>query len=131
MEILEAKNYVKSTDFLPICQKLYGNSKEITEKVKKRYLRALEKFQDLYPSRKEVQIFSAPGRTEIGGNHTDHQHGCILAAAVNLDVIGIVSFHEENVIRVASEGYEAFEISLEDLSVQKEKQALLQFFVEL
>ena len=119
MKILEAKNYVNSDDFLPISQKLYGNSQEVVEKTRKRYLRALEKFQGLYPLRDDIQIFSAPGRTEIGGNHTDHQHGCILAAAVNLDVIGIVSFHEEKIIRVASEGYDAFEISLEDLSVQK------------
>ena len=62
--------------------------------------------------------FSAPGRTEIGGNHTDHQHGCVLAAAVNLDAIAVVAFHRDGVIRVKSEGYDAFTVNLDDLSVQ-------------
>jgi len=61
--------------------------------------------------------FSAPGRTEIGGNHTDHQHGCVLAAAVNLEVTASVTFINENIIRVLSEGYPPVEVSLNDLSV--------------
>lgn len=64
------------------------------------------------------RYFSAPGRTEIGGNHTDHQHGCVLAAAVNLDAIAVVAFHRDGVIRVKSEGYDAFTVNLDDLSVQ-------------
>ena len=64
-------------------------------------------------------LYSAPGRTEIGGNHTDHQHGCVLAAAVQLDVLGVVAFHEDGVIRVCSEGYRPFTVELSDLSVQE------------
>ena len=47
-----------------------------------------------------VRFFSAPGRTEIGGNHTDHQHGCVLAGSVNLDVIAAVSLNGTNTVRV-------------------------------
>ena len=50
-------------------------------------------------------VFSAPGRTEIGGNHTDHQHGCVLAGAVNLDTVAAVARSERGAIRVLSEGY--------------------------
>ncbi len=57
-------------------------------------------------------IFSAPGRTELGGNHTDHQRGCVLAAAVNLDTKAAVAPNSENVIRVLSKGYPMCEISL-------------------
>lgn len=62
-----------------------------------RYENATRKFTQQFPQRinSDIAIFSAPGRTEIGGNHTDHQHGCVLAAAVNLDVIAVVSFHDE------------------------------------
>ena len=119
MKILDVEDFLKSQRFIETVKKIYGESSEIIEKVTLRYFSALKRFQQLYPSRTEIEIFSAPGRTEIGGNHTDHQHGCVLAAAVNLDVIGFVSFHDEKKIRVASEGYEAFEIALEDLSVQE------------
>lgn len=86
---------------------------------KNRYITAVKKFIELYPNRNDIKIYSAPGRTEIGGNHTDHQHGCVIAAAVNLDVIGITSFHNEGVIRIKSEGYKEFEIALNDLSVHE------------
>lgn len=51
------------------------------------YIAAIEKFSRMFPERDDIRIFSAPGRSEIGGNHTDHQHGCALAAAINLDRI--------------------------------------------
>ncbi len=53
----------------------------------------------------EVGIYSAPGRTEIGGNHTDHQHGCVLAASVNLDVLACAAPNSTDTIRIVSEGY--------------------------
>ena len=65
--------------------------------------------------------FSAPGRTEIGGNHTDHQHGCVLAAAVNLETLADVSLNASDTIWVYSEGYPAFGVDLTDLSVHEEE----------
>ncbi|MBR4953592.1 MAG: galactokinase [Oscillospiraceae bacterium] len=61
-------------------------------------------------------IFSAPGRTEIGGNHTDHQHGRVLAGAVNLDILACVRPNESGLIRVQSEGYPMISVSLDELS---------------
>ena len=81
----------------------------------------MNNFAKLYPKRKNIRIFSAPGRTEIGGNHTDHQNGCVLAAAVNLDVIAVVAFHQDGVIRIKSEGYEPFTVKLSDVSTQSGK----------
>ncbi len=66
-------------------------------------------------------VFSAPGRTEISGNHTDHQHGCVLAAAVNLETVADVCINGSNTIRVQSQGYPTFEVSLDDLSVREEE----------
>ena len=87
------------------------------ESQKSRYMSAVEKFTALYPNRNDIHVYSAPGRTEIGGNHTDHQHGCVIAGAVDLDVIGVVAFHDENIIRIKSEGYDEFAVSLDDLDV--------------
>ena len=70
---------------------------------------------------KERYIFSAPGRTEISGNHTDHQHGCVLAAAVNLVTVAEVTLNHSGKIRVQSEGYPVVEVALNDLSVHEEE----------
>ena len=65
--------------------------------------------------------FSAPGRTEISGNHTDHQHGCVLAAAVNLETAAEVLIMDDPVILIHSEGYAPVEINLNDLSVHEDE----------
>ena len=67
------------------------------------------------------RYFSAPGRTEIGGNHTDHQRGRVLAAAVNLDTVAAVAVNGTNTIRVQSEGYPLCQIDLGNLSIAKEE----------
>ena len=69
----------------------------------------------------KVYHFSAPGRTEIGGNHTDHQHGCVLAAAVDMTTTAEVRLNGTNVIRVDSEGYRPVEIDLSDLKIREEE----------
>ena len=66
-------------------------------------------------------VFSAPGRTEIGGNHTDHQHGCVLAAAVNLETVADVTLNGTNKIWVQSEGYPTIKVDLDDLSVHEDE----------
>ncbi len=115
----EVKQKLAQDAFLPMLELLYGTKRSVLAAQKARYEKAVERFAELYPEREEISIFSAPGRTEIGGNHTDHQHGCVLAAAVQLDVIGVVAFHEDGVIRVCSEGYRPFSVELSDLSVQE------------
>ncbi len=67
----------------------------------------------------KVYHFSAPGRTEIGGNHTDHQHGCVIAAAVDMTTTAEVTLNGTNVIRVDSEGYRPVEIDLGDLNAKE------------
>jgi len=86
-----------------------------------RYINAVEKFSSIYPEHSDIHIYSAPGRTEIGGNHTDHQNGCVIAGAVDLDAIGITAFHDKGFIRIKSEGYDEFTVSLDDLEVRKGK----------
>jgi len=81
---------------------LYGEC----EKARVRYFEACEEFEKLYINTDNIRIFSAPGRTEVGGNHTDHQHGSVVAGGVDMDVIAIVGTNADNVIRVKSKGYD-------------------------
>ncbi|WP_040197015.1 galactokinase [Candidatus Soleaferrea massiliensis] len=98
---------------------LYGNDEGKIKAQAKRYQELIGLFEELFGKDREIELFSAPGRTEVGGNHTDHQHGRVLAASVNLDVIGVVSPNNDNVIRIKSVGYKMDTIDLADLSVQK------------
>ncbi len=68
-----------------------------------------------------ARYFSAPGRTEICGNHTDHQRGCVLAAAVNLDALAAVAENGTDVIRVQSEGYPLYQVALSQLEPQEDE----------
>ncbi|MBQ1208673.1 MAG: galactokinase [Lachnospiraceae bacterium] len=76
-------------------------------------------FEETFGAGRELMYFSAPGRTEIGGNHTDHQQGRVLAAAVNLDMLAAVAFNDDGVIRMQSEGFRLCEVALKDLSVEE------------
>lgn len=90
---------------------LYGEA----EAQRARYLNALKSFCEIFGDASDIRLFSAPGRTEVGGNHTDHQHGCVLAGGVNLDVIAVVASNSDGLIRIKSEGYEMDVIDIKDL----------------
>lgn len=120
MNILCTLQEIKYNGFIQKFKELYGSDETVLEYQKQRYVDAVTRFGKYFPHREDVRIFSASGRTEIGGNHTDHQHGCVLAAAVNLDTIAVVAFHNEKIIRVRSEGYEPFSVKLDKLSVTSE-----------
>ena len=88
---------------------------------KKRYVDAIEQYINLYKD-EEVEIFSVPGRSEVCGNHTDHQHGMVLATSINLDAIAIVNKNEDMTVRVVSEGYDMIVIDANDVEkVDKEE----------
>ena len=88
------------------------------ESQKERYIQAIQKFIELF-GEEEVMIFSTPGRSEICGNHTDHQHGDVMAAAIDLDMIAVCSLADE--IKVVSDGYDIPSISLSDLTIKEEE----------
>ena len=101
---------------------LYGGSEEVLARQRSRYGAALEQFELYYGPGRQVQVYSAPGRTELGGNHTDHQHGCVLAAAIQLDVVAVVSFRTDRKLRLQSEGYPMDTIDLSRLEAQPSEQ---------
>lgn len=81
-----------------------------------RFAGAIQKFIELYGD-KEVSIFTAAGRSEVSGNHTDHQHGRVLAASINLDSIGIAAKTDDNTIRVVSDDFNITPVSADSLEI--------------
>lgn len=94
--------------------------KNVLEKQNQRYQDVIRKYEELYGPG-QVELFSAPGRSEVGGNHTDHQHGEVLAASINLDAVAAAGRLEEPVIKLLSDGYPMITVDLSDLE-KKEKE---------
>ena len=88
---------------------------DAVEKQKPRYVETLNDFGELFGYDREVSIMSAPGRTEVCGNHTDHNNGKVLAASINLDAIAVASKNDDNTIRVKSKGHRMNVVDLNNL----------------
>ena len=81
---------------------LYGKQQIPTQR--ERYINAIKKFTSLYGER-DISLFSVPGRSELSGNHTDHNRGCVIATSVDLDIIAVASRTGDGVVRLNSEGF--------------------------
>ena len=114
MNSVELKSAINNGSFDEEFLKLYSDALSARE----RYVEAVGEFVSLYGDSDNLRLFSAPGRTEISGNHTDHQHGCVLAASVDLDVIAVVAENGEHTVRIKSAGYPMDEIDLSELNVK-------------
>jgi galactokinase len=100
---------------------LYGSDPAELKAHAKRYADLLRQFETSFGSR-NIELFSAPGRTEIGGNHTDHNYGRVLAGAVNLDNVAVAAKNDINIIHIESAGYPRFEVDLSALKPDKKEQ---------
>ena len=101
---------------------LYCCAPEQTPTQAARYAAVLDGLETTFGSHTEAGLYSAPGRTEIGGNHTDHQHGRVLAGSVNIDMIAAAAPNSLNQLRVQSEGYDLYVIDLSNLAARKEEE---------
>ncbi len=104
MKPLELINAIKAGEMDAKLKAVYV-TEEFVEQQKPRYVMLLEEFEKLFGGDRDVIITSAPGRTEICGNHTDHNNGKVLAASINLDAIGVVAKSAEPTVRVKSVGH--------------------------
>lgn len=104
--------------------KLYGSDTAVVEAQISRYTGLIKDFMLKFPeTRGDVHLFSTSGRTEIGGNHTDHNHGRVLAAAVNLDSIAAAEKNDTNTIVLYSRGFSGvFRVELDSLEPREEEQ---------
>lgn len=101
----------------PVFASVYGTSALCA--VRDRFCALVEGFVHHFGEAAEVSLFSAPGRTELIGNHTDHQNGCVIAGSVSLDAIAAASPCAEPTISLVSEGYAPIRVSLDTLSPQE------------
>ena len=118
MNHLERKQALASARTAERLAVLYGTRDGMVERQQERYAHLLDRFSETFGERDTVLLMSAPGRTEIGGNHTDHNHGQVLAAAVNLDTLAAVSPRGDKKVSLHSEGYPAIEVDLGVLDPQ-------------
>jgi len=96
---------------------LYGDGQLAAQK--ERYAELVRRHEESFGETEKLYLVSAPGRTEIGGNHTDHNNGRVLAAAVNLDALCAVSPRKDNEVHFNSQGYRPIRLSLDDLTPQE------------
>ncbi len=101
MNTQETKAAIRAGKFDAIFTKLYGENSDAAD----RYCDAIDAFSAIYPDAGDIRLMSVPGRSEVCGNHTDHNYGRVLAAAVDLDVIAVVSPRSDSIINVKSEGH--------------------------
>lgn len=112
MNSKQTLEFLESAKAQEILNALYAGE---VDKNKARYQSMVDKFEETFGDR-EMCLFSSPGRTEISGNHTDHNHGKVLAGSINLDCIGAAAKNDTNTIRIISETFnQDFTISLDNL----------------
>ncbi len=102
----------------PLFHELYGINATVLKEQADRYADLMSDFEKTYGA-DDVQVFSSPGRTEIGGNHTDHNFGRVLAGAVNLDNIAVAAANGSNTIRIKSAGYPEFQVDISELVIDE------------
>ncbi len=114
MNLKEWKERVASPAFTETIRPLYLDKAQANAP---RYVDLLERYENTFGTEGDITLYSAPGRTEIGGNHTDHDNGRVLAAPVNMDIIAAVSPTDDHMIRIRSDERPMIEIDLDDLSI--------------
>ena len=112
MNSKETLAFLKEEKTEALLERLYKGERE---KNQKRYQELVEKFKQTFGD-KDICLFSSPGRTEISGNHTDHNHGKVLAGSINLDCIGVAAKNSTGLIHIVSETFsQDFTVSVQEL----------------
>ena len=115
-----AKEIIRNGEFNERLLDIYVDE-SLIEHQKARYIYAIEKYEELYGAG-DIMICSAPGRSEIGGNHTDHQRGQVLACGLILDAIAVVSPADDGIIRILSDDYDLEDIDINRISLDDVKE---------
>ena len=103
MNTSEMKKHIANGGIDSVITHIYGEAALDLQKA--RYTKAIDEFAAIYGAEREISLYSVAGRSELSGNHTDHNHGCVVAASIDLDIIAVASAREDGVIRVKSEGF--------------------------
>ncbi len=114
MKVQETLQLLESSESKQLMAKLYGIGQE--EENILRYQKLVKSYEHIFGDQ-DIALFTSPGRTEISGNHTDHNHGKVLAGSINLDCVGVAAKNDSQMVRIISETYnQDFTIDLEDLT---------------
>jgi galactokinase len=117
MTLDEIQKILKSDKEISVLRELYGSNPERLRWHRNRYAGLAGLYSQIFSANGEVDFYSSPGRTEVGGNHTDHNAGRVLAAAVNLDILALVGKTDDGVINIYSEGYPPIIVNTAELDV--------------
>ena len=112
-----AKENLKNKTYDALLEDIYVD-KSLVDYHRERYIKAIKQYETLF-CQDEISVFSAPGRSEVCGNHTDHQHGKVLATSINLDTIAVVAKNNSNVIKLVSDGYDMATVEIGDLEIRE------------
>ena len=124
MEAKELIAKIEGGDYNDTILDIYVDEGKV-EYQRQRYMDAINQYISAFGN-DDVEIYSAPGRSEVGGNHTDHQHGEVLAASINLDAIAIVKPLNEAVVKIISKGYDMITVNLDNIGLmENEKETTL------
>ena len=115
------KTKLTITDIEKNFKTIYGNDENVIDNQKKRYASLIRNYYENFNVSEKTWILSTPGRTELSGNHTDHNGGKVIAASINLDTL-IMFSGEENYIKLKSDKYnETFIVDISDLEIKEEE----------
>ena len=103
MNTTQMKTYIANGGIDARLAHIYGEGAVVAQK--ERYSAAIDEFSAIYGAEREISLYSVAGRSELSGNHTDHNHGCVVAASIDLDIIAVASVREDSIIRIKSEGF--------------------------
>ena len=103
MNTLQMKKYIADGGINATLTHIYGEA--AIDMQKARYSAAIDEFAAIYGEDREITLYSVAGRSELSGNHTDHNCGCVVAASIDLDIIAVASKRDDNVIAIKSEGF--------------------------
>jgi len=111
MNVVDQVSTILQSEYVQETMKaLYGTRKDDLDTQARRWLRLAGLFESCFPDHQQAVLFSTPGRTEVGGNHTDHQHGRVLCASVDLDIIAVSAPNQDGIIRLQSEGFDHMDV---------------------
>lgn len=114
------KEKLASGDYDARLKEVYLSDKAVADQ-KERLAVIIDEYVKLFGDNENIELFSAPGRTEVGGNHTDHNHGKVLAASVDLDTVAAAVKRDDSVIVEKSFNFDALEVDISDLDVHTEE----------
>lgn len=114
------KEKIASDDYDARLKEVYLSDKAVADQ-KERLAVIIDEYVKLFGDNENIELFSAPGRTEVGGNHTDHNHGKVLAASVDLDTVAAAVKRDDSVIVEKSFNFDALEVDISDLNIHTEE----------